>query len=193
ALALLGTPALAQRDTLFPRDYLADVCKPAVEAPSTIIPPCTEIEVIETACWPNGTEPLALLAHQECMCGGSYFPDWLGCLDCQYFHGIRSPRDYAFYQTIIGLASSSFCGAATPTAVWQTAFAKQADQGTMPTTGATVGSDRAPSDTAVTLYYTPSASQGPGAITGSATGATAKPSATSPSGTPTDSKSSSGG
>lgn len=44
---------------------------------------------------------------------------------------------------------------------------------TQPTTGATVSSDQAPSSTAVSLYFTLTGSQGPGAITGSAAEATA--------------------
>lgn len=61
---------------------------------------------------------------------------------------------------------------------------------TQPTTGATVSSDRAPSSTAVSLYFTLSGSQGAGAITGSLAEATAT---TTASASATGTSSTSGG
>jgi len=62
--------------------YLQEVCFPNSTNP---IPPCQEIINIQSAC-PSGntTDTLGLEAHAQCICGGSFFEDWIGCLDCDY-------------------------------------------------------------------------------------------------------------
>lgn len=62
--------------------YLQEVCFPNVTNP---VPPCQEIINIQSQC-PSGntTNTLRLEAHAECICGGSFFEDWVGCLDCNY-------------------------------------------------------------------------------------------------------------
>src|SRR3954449_2332423 len=81
--------------------YLNSVCFPNTTTP---IPPCQEIINIQTACEPNGTTPLYLEAHAQCMCGGSFFQNWLGCLDCNYVHGGRSEQEVDTFNTIISSA-----------------------------------------------------------------------------------------
>ena len=185
---LLGTTSVLGRidpRMLLRRDYLEAVCQPAPGPnPGDAVPPCTEIQVIETACQPNGTGPLYLKAHQECMCGGSYFPEWTACLACEALHGQRSPREVAFYGSVFSAASSAFCGVPTPTGRWQSVFATQEAEATPVTTGDTGSTDRAVSETAVSLYYTPSGSIGPGPITGSAAAATATTTATASTSSP---------
>ncbi|OIW31576.1 hypothetical protein CONLIGDRAFT_571340 [Coniochaeta ligniaria NRRL 30616] len=176
ALLLLLTtllPLAAGHSPLFARDYVDTVCKPATKNPTDTVPPCVEIETIETLCVPNGTEPIYLIAHQECMCGGSYFSEWPACQNCLFYHGLRTERDVAQYDGILSAASSAFCGAATPSTTFAAVFSSIQSSFPVPTTGGTVSSDRGPSQTAVSLYYTASGSQGPGAITGSAATATA--------------------
>jgi hypothetical protein len=163
---------------LFARDYVDTVCKPATKNPTDTVPPCVEVETIETLCAPNGTAPIDLSAHQQCMCGGSYFAEWPACQDCLLYHGLRTGQEVAQYDGILSAASSAFCGAATPTAVFAAVFESVGSAFPVPTTGGTVSSDRAPSSTAVSLYYTASGRQGPGAITGSAAMATATTTAT---------------
>ena len=90
-------------------DYEDEVCHPAVRSPTEVVPPCTHIETIETICTPNGTEPIHLAAHAQCMCQGSFFPEWDACLACLFVHGLRSERDVAFYKSVLGVASSSLC------------------------------------------------------------------------------------
>lgn len=68
-------PLVASYSPLFARDYVDTVCKPATTNPNDTVPPCVEIQTIETLCLPNGTAPIYLIAHQECMCGGSYFSE----------------------------------------------------------------------------------------------------------------------
>ncbi|KAF3005568.1 hypothetical protein E8E14_008685 [Neopestalotiopsis sp. 37M] len=176
AMVLLATrPTMAQDDN---SDYLNSVCSPdAPEGgfPSGDIPPCIDIVNIEDACQPNGTSSLALEAHAQCMCGGSYFAEWLGCRQCLFDHGGMSERNLTYYQSVIAGASSLLCdGAATPTAAFQTLFGSAAAAVPIPTTGGTALSDIASGDSAVSVYYTATGSQqGPGAITGSAAEATA--------------------
>lgn len=156
---------------LVPRDYAAEVCSPntTTDASSSTIPPCIEVVNIEAACTPNSTSPTEWLDHAECMCEGSYFQDWQGCQDCLYFHGLRTERDEAFYESVMGIASHSLCdfyagvsGAAQPTAPFASLYSSAAATVAQPTTGATISSDQAPSETAVSLYFTPSGNQGPG-------------------------------
>ncbi|KAJ9165314.1 hypothetical protein NKR19_g505 [Coniochaeta hoffmannii] len=150
ALLLLTTltPFAFAHTPIFARDYIDAVCKPATKNPTDTVPPCVEIETIETLCMPNGTDPIYLAAHQQCMCGGSYFAEWPACQDCLLYHGLRTEREVAQYDGIISAASSSFCGAATPSATFADYFSTIQGTFPVPTTGGTVSSDRAPSSTA---------------------------------------------
>ncbi|KAK3328329.1 hypothetical protein B0T19DRAFT_187493 [Cercophora scortea] len=167
AASTLSKPFLAERN------YEDVVCKPVTGGSESSVPPCLNIEVIEQICNPNGTHPLALKAHQECMCGGTYFSEWPFCLQCLYIHGLRSERDVAFYKSVLATASSAFCDVPTPTAKFANVFSSAQESVPSPTTGATVTSDQAPSQSAVSLYFTATGSRGPGQITGDATAATA--------------------
>ncbi|KAI4717920.1 hypothetical protein E4T48_05841 [Aureobasidium sp. EXF-10727] len=185
ALAALATAAAASEHPLLTRqtdntaDYTREVCFPNTTSP---VPPCQAIINIESACQPNGTSPLAYQAHQQCMCNGGYFPNWSGCLNCNYVHGLRSEAVAKANENIISSASSQFCGAATPTAVFASYFAAVSDASPQTASGATTVSDQFPSQSAVSLYYTATGNQGPGAITGSAAQATAVASSSAASG-----------
>ncbi|KAK8126794.1 uncharacterized protein PG998_002553 [Apiospora kogelbergensis] len=137
---------------------------------------------------PNGTSPLALEAHAQCMCGGSYFADYLGCQKCLLLHGARSERDDAYWGSVLAVASTALCSG-TPTAAFPKIFESAGAAVVGPTTGGTASSDAKSGETAVSLYYTAKGAQGPGPITGSATGATAtgaaKPKETGGSGSTT--------
>jgi hypothetical protein len=114
------------------------------------------------------------------MCGGSFFEDWIGCLDCDYVHGGRSEQIVSAFNTIITSASHALC-TGTPTADFAALFSSASD-GVAPSGTNTGVTDLYPSQTAISLYYTPSGKQGVGAITGNATAAT-KVATTSPSST----------
>merc|ERR1712093_661277 len=148
--------------------YLAEVCFPNTTTP--VVPPCQEIINIQSACTPNGTTGIYLLAHAQCMCGGSFFQDWLGCLNCNYVHGARSPQIVDSFNTIITSASNALC-TGTPTASFAAIFSSLSNAAA-PTGTDTAVSDQFPSQTAISLYYTPSGSQGVGAITAEAATAT---------------------
>lgn len=88
-------------------------------------------------------------------------------------HGGRTQQEVGTFENILDAVESQLC-TGTPTADFADLFASVSADGTgVQGTGATVKSDQFPSETAVSLYFTASGSQGPGAITGSATGATA--------------------
>ncbi|KAI5207335.1 hypothetical protein AUEXF2481DRAFT_8035 [Aureobasidium subglaciale EXF-2481] len=176
ALAALATVVAASDSPLLTRqtdnteEYIREVCFPNTTSP---IPPCQQIINIESACQPNGTAPLDYSAHQQCMCNGGYFPNWSGCLNCQYVHGTRSEAVAQANEAIISSASSAFC-TGTPTAVFASYFSSISDESPQTATGAaTTLSDQYPSQSAVSLYYTASGNQGVGAVTGSAAQATA--------------------
>ncbi|KIE02339.1 collagen-like protein Mcl1, partial [Metarhizium majus ARSEF 297] len=159
----------------------AKVCYPEVNG-SGVVPPCISISNIESACQPNGTESIDFNAHAQCMCQGSYFVDWRGCQNCLFIHGFRSARDHVYWERVLSVASDSLCQG-TPTAAFSAIFSSvQANTRDAPfvTTGDTMSSDKFPSKTDVSLYYTATGPQGPGAITGAAATATrvSNPSAT---------------
>ncbi|KAK8055392.1 hypothetical protein PG993_000619 [Apiospora rasikravindrae] len=155
--------------------YIQKVCYPPAPKngfASGQVPPCISIDSIANACQPSGTSPLALEAHAQCMCGGSYFSDYLGCQRCLVLHGARSERDDAYWASVLAVASSALC-TGTPTASFQKIFESAGASVVGPTTGGTASSDAKSGETAASLYFTAKGSQGPGSITGSATGATA--------------------
>lgn len=153
--------------------YLSSVCLPNVTNP---VPPCQEIINIQSACQPNGTATVDFTAHQECMCGGGFFSNWIGCLNCLYVHGARSPAETIAFNQILTSASNIFC-TGTPTTIFAAIFSSLSDASlSVPSTAKTGVTDLYPSQTAVSLYYTASGPQGEGAITGSATLATKVPS-----------------
>jgi hypothetical protein len=162
--------ALSTRQDNPVQEYLNSVCFPDTIYP--VVPPCQEIANIENACKPNGTSSLYLQAHAQCMCHGSFFTDWIGCLNCNYVHGARSEQDADAYKRIITSASHALC-TGTPTASFGAIFSSVNNNGIVGV-GSTDMSDQYPSETAIDLYYTPTGVQGPGIITGSPTGATAK-------------------
>src|ERR1700760_10089 len=148
--------------------YLNSVCSPNITmTPGGTIPPCESIVNIETQCQPNGTTPLDYLAHAECMCSppSTYFADWIACRQCLYLHGGLTQQGLNQFSAIISAASHSLC-TGTPTAVFQSIFPSVQSAGASVTSGSTMFSDQFPSQTAVSLYYTASGKQGPGAITG---------------------------
>lgn len=184
---LVGTVALAAARN-FPRASSAvatgeakeqQVCQPTGTSSSGVTPPCQEIANIESACQPNGTEPIDYEAHAQCMCNGSYFNDWVGCQKCLEVHGLRSERDTYHYVSVLSQASKGLC-TGTPTAAFSDYFASAGSVVPPATSGNTVSSDEYPGKTDVSLYYTPSGTQGPGAITGSAASATHRAGATPP-------------
>ncbi|GKT60440.1 collagen-like protein Mcl1 [Colletotrichum tofieldiae] len=165
------------------RPYQEVVCKPEVGSGSQL-PPCVQIENIEVACKPNGTDPIYLEAHAQCMCGGSFFAEKLACERCLFVHGLRSERTLAYYSGVLLSASNALC-TGTPTAPFASIYSNIEAAATPITTGATATSDQAPSNTAISLYYTASGPQGPGSITGEAASATGTNNATTASPTTT--------
>jgi len=153
--------------------YLNQVCYPATTNANDTVPPCVAITSIETTCQPNGTDALYLIAHQECMCGGSYFYEWAACQDCLVYHGFESAAAKTYWLGVLSVVSSSLCGVATPVAPFQSLFTSAQATIAALSGAATATSDQAVSQTAVSLYFTATRSLGPGAITGSAASATA--------------------
>ena len=150
-------------------DYEA-LCRPDYEDGETI-PPCISIEYIEAQCQPNGTQPIHLDGHAQCMCGGSFFAEKLACERCLTIHGFRSELDYTHYSDVLSIASEALC-TGTPSAAYASIFSSARDNQPFPSSGASVASDEADGDTAVSLYYTATGPQGAGEITGAAASAT---------------------
>lgn len=111
------------------------------------------------------------------MCTGSFFSDWEGCLACNTVHGGRSPQVAEAFLTLISSASNILC-TGTPTAKFAAIFSGLSVSNGVAEGGNTVAKDTYPGQTAISLYYTDTRSQGPGTITGSATAATATVSTT---------------
>lgn len=155
---------------------LPEVCFPKVAGivQGGTVAPCVAIGMIETLCQPNNTESIGIEAHAQCMCNGSYFPDWTGCQNCLLVHGLRSERDNFYWSKVMSVASDALC-TGTPTAILQSLFASattNTDKAPFATSGDTTSWDQYPDNTAISLYYTTTITQGLGDITGTATSAT---------------------
>ena len=107
------------------------------------------------------------------MCTGSFFREWPFCLQCLFIHGLRSERDVNHYRSVLEAASTALCDVPTPTAEFKSIFLSAQYTAVVPTDGATATADVAQGRTEVSLYYTATAPQGPGIISGPATAATA--------------------
>jgi hypothetical protein len=145
--------------------YFASVCSPPPSG-SGPLPPCISIANIEAQCAPKNNTTESLRAHAACMCQppSSFFSDWAGCQSCLFVHGGRSQADEAKYSGVIKVVSAALC-AGTPTATFAAILSSAAAAAT-PSTGATILSDQFPSQTAISLYFTVSGSQGPGPTSG---------------------------
>lgn len=153
---------------IFPREAAAlSICNPGIPAPGVRRPPCTYIEYLETMCWPRGSSPLHYDEHAQCMCNGSFFPEWVGCQECLFIHGLRSERETVFYANVLSEASESLCHG-TPSVPFRSLFADVEATAERVTTGATTSVDLYPGNSDVGLYYTRTGPRGMGTITGSA-------------------------
>jgi hypothetical protein len=164
SLVSAGQSALLGQSTV-DEAYINSVCSPKTkEAP---LPPCVSIVNIENQCMPNGTAPINYLAHAQCMCSppSSFFADWRGCQNCQLAHGARSEQDINKAFALISSASNALC-TGTPTARFRDLYSTLDNKAAVTLSGATTSNDRAPSQTAVSIYYTASGVQGPGVIAG---------------------------
>ncbi|KAI6351258.1 hypothetical protein MCOR25_010055 [Pyricularia grisea] len=176
------------------RTYLDTVCRPPILHMGDVVAPCISIETTEALCYPNGTTPLHLDAHAQCLCRGSFFAEWTACRACLSLHGLLDDADHSFYRAVATSASSVLCGfltvpaaAPAPTTIFKAIFSsiaatlagRPASIQVESVSAATAGAgdpgpnDKAPYQTEVRLYYTASGPQGPGPITGPAAAATA--------------------
>ncbi|KAI1416111.1 hypothetical protein F5Y13DRAFT_127810 [Hypoxylon sp. FL1857] len=170
-LLLSAFTALADDDPNSYFNYIESMCS-GPDAPNQIDHvPCVDANYIAIACVPNGTSPLDLDAHAQCMCHGSYFAEYMGCVSCLLYHGDISQANYTYTSLVLSSASDMLC-TGTPTVDFATILSDVQTGFPQPTTGDTARSDRSSGDSAVSLYYTATGPQGPGIITGSATAAT---------------------
>ena len=148
--------------------YLDSVCSPNVTDTSGTLPPCISVINIQGQCAPNNTDALGYEAMAQCLCNepSTFFSDWIGCRECLEFHGGLTGQDLARYSIVIESVSNAIC-TGTPTAQFADYFTSIDGAVAISYSGTdTVTSDQAPSQTAVSLYYTAPGAQGPGSITG---------------------------
>ncbi|KFY38842.1 hypothetical protein V494_04182 [Pseudogymnoascus sp. VKM F-4513 (FW-928)] len=178
AVALLASLALSLTH-LEQSLYLGDLCYPNLLDDNGRVPdnldgiyskspfPCEQMMYLEVVCHANGTAEIDFLAEQQCLCGGNFFDASRGCLECTYAHGFfdaEKPLDKALSK--LASVSSAECSA-TPVMM---SYAERVP-GTYETDDvATLTSDRFPSDTAISNYWTGATTPIAGQITGSATG-----------------------
>lgn len=144
--------------------YLNRMCSPEFTVtPGAVVPPCISVRNIQGQCEPKVNSSSELLAHARCLCDppSSFFSDWAGCQQCLFAHGGRSQANLDTFNTVVQSASAALC-TGTPTADFAALYASAGGRVTPVTTGGTVSSDRFPSQTAVSLYFTPPGPQGPG-------------------------------
>ncbi|CZR52672.1 uncharacterized protein PAC_02549 [Phialocephala subalpina] len=130
--------------------------------------PCEQSLYLRQVCTANGTTANDFLAEQQCLCNGSYFTAHAGCDDCYLAHGYQ---DYTAEESTRNISSLSVAECA-PTPPFQpfsnlVSSVNITSQSLSPSL--TLGDDRFPNMTAVSNYFTETASATPGSITGSAT------------------------
>lgn len=180
AIALLVSLALSLTD-LEAELYITNLCYPNLLDDNELVPdnlvsifakspfPCEQQMYLERACFANGTAEIDFLAEQQCLCSGNYFEASHGCLECAYAHGyfdVENPLDKALSK--LTSASSAECSATPVTMRYAELI-----PGTLISANddvATLTSDRFPSDTAISNYWTGATTPIAGKITGSATG-----------------------
>ncbi|KUJ13416.1 uncharacterized protein LY89DRAFT_687534 [Mollisia scopiformis] len=130
--------------------------------------PCEQALYLRAICIANGTTVDDFLAEQECLCHGSFFEVTAGCDDCLFAHGYQliTPQEAA------GNLSSRSVAECAPTPPFQPytnliGVANITSASLSPPL--TPGHDKFPNMTAVSNYFTETASATPGSITGSAT------------------------
>lgn len=133
------------------------------------LPPCIAYSALSVYCSVNGTDEIDNIAEQECMCNGGFFEALSGCNACIMAHGGAADFDW-YSQSELDTLQSSFCSAKQPEEFYELAEETLLTDDDDDTSYST-GSDIAPSNTAVSVYFTATQKYTAGAITGSATAA----------------------
>lgn len=141
--------------------------------PDTLIPslvnspfPCEQLLYLSNACLSNGTTAIDFLAEQQCLCGGSWFDAAIGCELCQIAHGVQGAT-HAEVSASVSSLSRAECATSPPRGPF-TNLVPPLNHTTLQA-DVTLGPDQYPDQTAVSNYFTATASMTPGAITGEAT------------------------
>lgn len=131
--------------------------------------PCEQVLYIGNTCFSNGTTAIDFLAEQQCLCGGSWFDADVGCNYCAIAHGLQGYTPAQIVSSASSLSSAE-CATSPPRGPF-TNLAPALDVYATLNAGnsLTFGSDLYPNKTAVSNYFTATASMTPGQITGEAT------------------------
>ena len=178
ALLPIATATLRRRIINDPEgEYLNSMCLPNHTDRSSVVLfnlvdspfPCEQGLYIEAVCTANGTQEVDFLAEQECLCNGQYFYAEEGCNNCFYQHGYHKVSQEDSASSLSSLSAAE----CTPSPAYQPF------RNLIPLIDATsarneppitLTDDKAPNNTAVSVYWTEKRSVTPGEITGSATG-----------------------
>lgn len=130
--------------------------------------PCEQSIYLQQICTANGTTVNDFLAEQECLCQGSFFTVVAGCNDCQLAHGYKAytPEEASSKLSSLSVAE---CAPTPPFQPYINLVGRVNITSASLSPPLTLGVDKFPNMTAVSNYFTETASVTPGTITGSAT------------------------
>ncbi|KAH6681762.1 hypothetical protein B0J14DRAFT_577113 [Halenospora varia] len=130
--------------------------------------PCEQQLYIEDVCTANGTTEVDFLAEQQCLCTGGYWTAREACNSCFFAHGYQNETQEAAASQLSALSTAE-CSPSPPFQPFTNLYPSPNISTISLTPSLTLGNDRFPNNTAVSNYYTGTASLTPGAITGEAT------------------------
>ncbi|TVY78504.1 hypothetical protein LSUE1_G005939 [Lachnellula suecica] len=183
ALLSLTSARLASRAVNDPADeHLLKMCRPiywqhfqAGSSPNGLIPslrnspfPCDQQLFIENGCIANGTTEIDFLAEQECLCNGSFFEVSAACDACYFVHGYQQVTPEEASSSLSSIKTAE-CSPNPPFQPYTNLFPAVNITSAPLSPSWTLGVDKFPNNTAISNYFTPTASATPGAITGIAT------------------------
>jgi len=120
---------------------------------------CNAVSVIESACKPNGEQPLDYLAQAQCLCSPSskFFAEWIACRRCLFDTSAISEDSMKQDLLRVTIALASMCYG-TPTASFESYFNKAYTPAASIASLVKFASDQLPGNTAVSLYNSPTGS-----------------------------------
>lgn len=131
--------------------------------------PCEQGIYIQAVCTATGTTELDLLAEQECLCEGAYWEALQGCANCYHAHGYQGSTPSEASSSIARLSRAE-CSPTPPSQPFSNLLPAVNVTSVENSPPLTLGTDRAPNNTAIDIYFTATLSMMPGQVTGSATG-----------------------
>lgn len=131
--------------------------------------PCKQWLYLESTCKANGTSEVDFLAEQQCLCDGSFWEIENACDACYFAHGYQqvTPEEASTSRSSLSAAE---CSPSPPFQPYSNLLPPINITSARLAPSWTLTSDGFLNNTAISVYFTPTAGATAGQITGSATG-----------------------